>query len=153
MNDDGRVVELHKQFASEQSKYTYFLLAVAASCIALAVRSTADAAASWSLVPLLFAVVFWAYSFLRGLKFIECSQIATRANVDHLLFLQGEHPLAGMDLQKAKYGADQSWNRANELSTAASKHFTWQFRYLVAGGALYISWHILAIALRTAPGA
>lgn len=153
MSSDGRVLELHKQFAAEQSKYTYFLLAVAASCIALAVRSTRSAVASWSLVPLGFAVVAWSFSFLRGLRFIEGSQQVTRANIDHLLCVQGEHPLTGVDPHKMQHGADAFWQRAETLAAAALQDYQWQFRYLISGGVLYVLWHTLEIALRSRAGA
>jgi hypothetical protein len=72
-----RELELFGQHRAEQSKYTYFLLAAAASGIALAVRVTADAVLHWSLVPVALSVVSWGASFYHGCVYLQITQELT----------------------------------------------------------------------------
>jgi hypothetical protein len=142
---NDRVIELYRHHATEQSKYTYFLLAAAASGIAFAVRSTEGASPTWSLVPVGLAVAAWASSFHRGCRYLQASQLTVRVNMDYLLLLQGEHPLAGREGWKIAAGSEALTEQQEKLATSAAVHYVWQFRYLVAGGLFFLAWHVLAI--------
>ena len=91
MADQG-ILELHKQHREGQSKYTYFLLAVAASAVAFAVQKTTGMKLSWSMTPLGLAAISWGFSFYCGCKNVLWVQAAIFANYSLLQLKGGIHP-------------------------------------------------------------
>ena len=63
MRDDEKL--LHDQPHTTQSKYTYFLLFIAASAIALVIKITETDVLSLSLIPLGLALFFQSISHLH----------------------------------------------------------------------------------------
>ena len=59
---DDKLVELYRQHRTFQDKYTYFILAAAASGIALVVNNTQDEVISLTMIPLAAAVTCWGFS-------------------------------------------------------------------------------------------
>lgn len=149
MPDREQDLELYRQHRAAQSKYTYFLLAAAASGIALSVRATADATLHWSLIPVAAAVLSWGVSFFNGCRYLEYLQSITYANADMLRIQRGEHPVVGPEPWKVAAATEGVREAMNENMVASEKHYKRQFRYLVGGGALFVAWHVLEIVLRS----
>lgn len=145
-----RELELFRQHRTEQSKYTYFLLAAAASGIALAVRVTGDAILHWSLIPIGMSVVSWGASFYHGCMYLQIIQSLTRTNADLLQVQRGDHPLAGPVPWKQAAGVKMLNEEITQQSETSGSHYRRQFGYLVTGGILFVVWHAIQIALRTA---
>src|SRR3990172_1762121 len=95
MPDTDRDLELFRQHRAEQSKYVYFLLAAAASGVALAVRVTSAATLHWSLGPLGAAVLCWGLSFFHGCRHLQYVLGVTRTNAALLQSERGELPTVG----------------------------------------------------------
>jgi hypothetical protein len=142
-------LELFRLHRAEQSKYVYFILAAAAGGIALAVRVTSDARLHWSLAPIGAAVVCWGLSFFHGCRQLQYVQGVIRANAALLQVQRGEHPLAGPEPWKRPVATETLHEVIERDITTAGTHYVRQFRYLVAGGVLFIAWHVLQIVLRS----
>jgi len=144
-------LELFRLHRAEQSKYVYFILAAAAGGIALAVRVTSDATLHWSLAPLGAAVVCWGLSFFHGCRQLQYVQEITRTNAEQLKVARGEHPVVGREPWKREVAGEALKEVLERGITTAGKHYNWQFRYLVTGAVLFVSWHVLQIVLRSTP--
>jgi hypothetical protein len=88
-------LELFRQHRDAQLRYTYFLLAAAASGIALSIRFTEDATLQWRLLPIGAAVLCSALSFFHGCRYLQYGQSITYSNVELLKVERGDHPLVG----------------------------------------------------------
>ena len=150
MSEDEREIELYRQHHSERSKYVYFLLAAAASGIALAVRVTADATLQWSLAPLGAAVLSFGGSFLSGCLNLQYVQGILRSNAARLEVLRGVHPLAGQVPWKQQIGAETLKEVIERDVDKAASHYRAQFYLLIIGAILFIVWHVLEIVARSA---
>jgi len=144
-------LELFRLHRAEQGKYVYFILAAAAGGIALAVRMTADATLHWSLAPLGAAVLSWGLSFYHGCRHLQSAQEVTAKNAQQLKMARGDDPVVGRDPSRRAVATDVMREAIERESTAAGRHYIWQFRYLVAGAVLFIGWHVLQIVLRSTP--
>jgi hypothetical protein len=142
-------LELFRQHRAEQSKYAYFLLAAAASGIALSVRATMEAVLHWSLLPLAAAVLAWGFSFYYGCRHLDYVQGLTRTNAAMLQAERGEHPLAGPEPWKRAASVEVLKEILERDSTTAAKHYLRQFRLLLTGAVLFLGWHVTQIVLRS----
>jgi hypothetical protein len=98
-------LELYRQHRTGQHKYAYFLLAAAASGIALAVRSTTESTLHWSLIPIGLGVISWGLSFFCGCRHLESVQSQTFANAGLLRVQSGGEPsLGGESLEDQRRG-------------------------------------------------
>ncbi len=148
---DDHTRYLHEQLTTAQSKYAYFLLAAAASAIALALNRTASEPLEFVQLPLGAAVVCWGLSFYFGCRYLAWVDATLQANTAISMAQSGtlpgipDHPLAR---QAAAEGAREA---AEQNSEHAGRNARRQFRFLVAGAVFYVVWHVLAMAERT-PG-
>jgi hypothetical protein len=148
MTEQG-ILELHKQHREGQSKYTYFLLAVAASAVAFAVQKTSGTKLAWPMTPLGLAALSWGLSFYCGCKNLLWVQTAIYANYSLLQLKNGIHPEQPPHphlLQAAEEGVRLAIKTNIE---GAEFHGKWQFRLLILGGVLFLAWHVLDMVLRT----
>jgi hypothetical protein len=83
-NAEARI-ELVKQFRTVQEKYDYWLMAVAASAIGLAVNETKDATFRLSQIWLGAAVLAWLVSFFASCRIQYCIKMMLSANNQYLL--------------------------------------------------------------------
>jgi len=146
---EQEMLELHKQHREGQSKYTYFLLAVAASAVAFAVQKTSGARLSWPMIPLGLAALSWGLSFYCGCKNLLWVQTAIYTNYSLLQLKSGVHaeqPPHPHLLQAAEEGVRSAIKTNIE---GAEFHGKWQFRLLILGAILFLSWHVLDMVLRT----
>lgn len=135
--------ELHKQLHESQAKYTYFLLAGAASGIALAISETRDSNIAWSMLPLGISVFCWALSFFAGCRNRQYFHSTLYANFNMILIEEGRHPDIPQHPQLVAAATEGIKKAAEENSTTANKWAHRQFWLLVIGGLFYVVWHII----------
>lgn len=110
---DRERLELYKQHRAGESKYTYFLLAAAASAIAFAVQKTSGFGLSWFQRPLAFAVLSWRISFYCGCQSVTLAQRGSYMNSQLFDIMDGVHPMqppGGVQgVQEAKSAFCRRW--------------------------------------------
>jgi hypothetical protein len=139
---------LHEQTTAAQGKYAYFLLAAAASGIALAVNSTSEAILEGYHGLLGAAVVCWALSFLFGCLHLRYVTATLQANFALATVIDGSAEIPN-DPRFRQWAADSSREHAKKHSDRANKHAQRQNRYLIAGAIFFLLWHIAGMARRT----
>lgn len=143
------LAQLSDQTRRAQEKYDYWLMAVAASCIALAVHNTRSSPLKWSLLPLAFAVAAWALSFIAGCCRQSLIEKFMNINVQQLQLQAGTHPNAGGNPEAINLGLGETGNALARTNTKLTAWRRVQFWFLVGGAASYLIWHILEMGLRT----
>ena len=141
---------LSKQLAEAQTKYTYFLLAIAASAIALVIQRTTGRPINWNMVPLGLAVICWAGSFFAGCRNRGYFSSTLYANIALLQFQKGTHPDTPMNPDFAAAAAQGVREAAEHNSSMANFWGHLQFRLLVLGALCFMSWHVI-VMIGTAP--
>ncbi len=134
---------LSKQLAEAQSKYTYFLLAVAASAIALAVKRTTGLPLTRSMIPLGFAVACWAGSFFAGCRNRAYFSSTLYANAALLNVQDGTHPGVPRHPDAVAAAAEGIREAAEHNSSMANFWGHLQFRLLVLGATCFLVWHVI----------
>jgi len=134
---------LSKQLAETQSKYTYFLLAVAASAIALSVQRTTGLPLSSSVIPLGLAVACWAGSFFAGCRNRGYFSSTLYANAALLQVQDGTHPGVPRHPDAVAAAAEGVREAAEHNSSMANFWGHLQFRLLVLGAICFFVWHII----------
>lgn len=140
--------EVYRQLRTTQDKYTYFLLAAAGAAIALAVNQTQDAAISWSQVPLAGAVLCWGLSFF-GCRHLEYVSSTLYANAELFKVESGAHSEVGEHPQMIAAASEGIKQALEHNSSRANRFAHSQFRLLVTGAVLYVTWHVLEMFLRS----
>lgn len=144
MASENLELELQKQFKASQEKYIYFLLAAAASAIGFAMTQSKVEPLEWIHIPLGLSIVFWALSFISGLRFIEYSISFTFQNQNYLAFKR----------EIKSYSEIEAVMLLNEFKTQLSKttekqqnkmkfYSSTQSISLLLGALSYIVWHIV----------
>jgi hypothetical protein len=137
---------LSKQLGDAQSKYTYFLLAIAASGIALAVQRTTGHPLSWALIPLGLAVASWGGSFFAGCRNRAYFSSTLYANLA-LLPMQDGNSEVPLHPRSAVAAAAEGVRKAAEHNSSMANFWgKLQFRLLVLGAALFIIWHVVEMS-------
>ena len=147
--DDNELMEMHKQHRTGQDKYTYFLLAVAASGIAFSVEKTTGLKLSWSMLPLGAAVILWAISFYCGCKILYWVQTSISANYMLLQLQKGVHSNQPDDSQKLETAISGCSSLLDSSAKKAAFYDQWQFRLLITGAVLFVAWRIVEMIIRT----
>lgn len=143
---------LSKQLAEAQSKYTYFLLAVAASAIAFAVQRTTGRPLTWSMIPLGLAVACWAVSFFAGCRNRAYFSSTLYANAALLQIQDGTHPDVARHPDAVAAAAEGVREAAEHNSSMANFWGHLQFRLLVVGATCFLVWHVIEM-MRVVPNA
>lgn len=148
MSNDKQM-QLHNQLSVSQGKYTYFLLAIAASAIAFSTQITKDSVFSFSLIPLGLALLCWGLSFYCGCQNIRYSNSNIIANIELLRVEAGEHPDAQTHPQLMQ-AASEGIRIAFESNTdRLCSYNNWQFRFILIGALSFIFWRLIEMAIRT----
>jgi hypothetical protein len=134
---------LSNQLAEAQSKYIYFLLAVAASAIALSVQRTTGQSLNWKMVPLGIAVICWAVSFFAGCRNRAYFSSTLYANAALLQIQDGTHPDVPKYPDAVKAASEGVREAAENNSSMANFWGHLQFRFLVLGAICFLVWHII----------
>jgi len=140
---------IHSQLRTAQDKYTYFLLAIAASAIAFSIQLTKTDPFSFSLVPLGIAVLAWCGSFFAGCKNIEYVNSTLFANAEYLKAKSGLHPDVGNNPSYIAAATEGIMDALNNNAKKAGEYGQSQFRLLVLGACFFITWHLIQMACRT----
>lgn len=135
--------EIAKRLSEEQSKYTYFLLAAAASGIALSIQRTTGSIISWKDVPLGLAILSWGASFWSGCYNRAYNSTTLYANLALLHLADGTHTEQPSHPQAALAAIEGVRAAAEQNSTSANRWGKWQFRMLIAGAIFFVAWHIV----------
>lgn len=146
---EQKIIELHKQQSESQSKYTYFLLAVAASALAFSVQKTTGQKLSWSMLPLGIADLCWGLSFFLGCKYVSWDQATKYCNFSMLQLQSGTHPGQPTDPQRLAAAIAGLRDATGSNLTIAQRCSFWQFRLLVYGAVLFLLWHVIEMYLLT----
>lgn len=135
--------ELQKQVTEAHAKYSYFLMAVAASAIAICVSRTTGRPLEWPMLPLGAAVLCWGLSFFAGCCNRQRYTATLMAN--HYLLQVMKNPAQADDPDHdAKVGAFRdSFETLKANARASNRWATAQFWLLVIGAMLFLTWHIL----------
>ncbi len=134
MRDDEKL--LHELLHSTQSKYTYYLLFIAASAIALVIKSTETDVLSYSIIPLGLALFSWVCSFFCGCKYVINNSDFIRTNLKQFYTKDSE------ELEEYK-------NTLKEINPKLTKYYLGQFYFIIIGAVSFIIWHIWGIVCRT----
>jgi len=145
---DKAAEQIHKQLHESQAKYTYFLLAAAASGIAFAVQRTTGRQIHWSMLLLGLAVLSWAISFFAGCRNRQYFHSTLIANFNLILVENGEHPDFSPNTQIVAAVTEAINNAAKHNSTIGNKWALRQFRLLILGAVFFIAWHITEMCIK-----
>lgn len=148
-----QLLEVFKALREHQHKYTYFLLTAAGAGFALAVSHTQGAGMVRSHLWLAAAVLAWGLSFWCGCRHLQHVGSTLLANGTMLSVQGGGHPGIGANRELAEAAVQGLRQAMDATSTKAMRYASWQFSLLVAGGCLYVAWHVVGMYLRTAPEA
>ncbi len=140
--------QMAQQLHDEQSKYTYFVLAAAASCIALVVQRTTGLSLKWTQLPVAFAVVAWGASFWAGCYNRAYFNTTVFANIAYLQLAHGSHPNQPRHPDMVKAAMEGVSAAAERNSAAGNRWGKWQFRMFITGGLLFLCWHIVEMATK-----
>lgn len=140
---------LSNQLSEAQTKYTYFLLAVAASAIAFSVQRTTGATLSWCQIPLGLAVVCWAGSFFSGCRNRAYFGSTLYANISLVKIQKGTHSGISSHPDIVAAASEGVRNAAEENSSMANFWGHMQFRLLVSGAIFFLIWHVIEMINNT----
>ena len=143
---------LHEALRVSQERYNYFLLAVAASAIALSVQFTRDYSYTPALIPLGLAVLCWSGSFYSGCRRVEYVNSTIFANLTALVTEAGLNEEVGKNVHLIEAATRGIRQAAESNSESASNLGASQFRLLVLGGAFFIVWHLVEMGVRSSGG-
>jgi len=143
-------MQLHNQLNIAQGKYTYFLLAIAASAIAFSTQVTKESVFAFSLIPLGLAVLSWGLSFYCGCQNIRYSNSNTIANIELLRVQMGEHPDVQTHPQLMQVASEGIRSAFKANTGKLCSYNNWQFRFILIGAVFFIVWRLLEMAIRTA---
>ena len=138
--------ELKKLLDQASLKHTYFLLAVAASAIALSVQRTTGMAMTWRMIPLGLAVLAWGVSFFAGCREARDSLSALYGNALFYQFREGSHRDTPIDPGARRAKCDRVYRATEKKMLAAAAWSKAQFRLLILGGLLFLVWHVMEMA-------
>jgi hypothetical protein len=147
MTDDP-TLELGRMHHAASDKYTYFLLAAVGAAIGFALNQTRDLPLSWTQLPLGAAIICWGLSFYFGCRRLTRVMALLHENRQFIRLTRGELPDFPNDPKLIAEIAEIFQKRAAD----ANQPLVWQFKLLIAGGVLYVIWHLTEMYMRTANG-
>lgn len=135
--------KLGTEFKASQQKYTYFLLAGAASAIGFAMTQSKVEPLNYTHAPLGVAVGLWAISFVSGLRFLENAITLTHHNWNILAFKRELLRTEEINKPEIMAGfmkvADKSIGKIQSRMIHYGELQSW---CLLLGGLAYIAWHV-----------
>lgn len=134
---DDPLPGIYKLQREVQNKYTYLLLAVAASAIALSLKRTTDSKLTYSMIPLALAVLSWGSSFFCGCRYLRCTAGALNANAAIILLGREQNP-ENTNIQHAR-------KKQKDYSDRGKLYSELQFYLLICGALFFIGWHVIGM--------
>lgn len=141
--------ELYRQHRQAEDKLTYFLLAAAASAIALTIKRTEGLPLDQPILMLGGAVGCWGFSFFFGCRHLTFINSTLYANFDLLRVQSGTHPAVPRHPQHIAAAAEGIKEAMEGNVEQAVWCARWQFRLLILGAVLYIAWHVFGMYAQT----
>lgn len=123
---------LHGQHAAEINRMPPVLMGVASAAIGFAFHETAGRPVSWSLAPILAAVLLWGASFAFGVLRSRHSSLLIKANI-------GLNWATANDYQSGMKEAREMFDAANSRVVFANAAQQW---LLLLGALAYLAGHI-----------
>lgn len=145
---DG-IKELHQQLNTTVHKYTYFLLAVSAAAVAYAIKLTTGSILSYSMLPLGLAILNWGLSFYSGCRQLNYVHSYIFTNFELLKIKGGVHEDVGNHPQMIEEVSKGIRDILKSYNDKINFYGRWQFRFLVIGSLLFLTWHIIEMIIRT----
>ena len=124
-------------------------MAFAAAAVAYAIKLTSGSVLSFSMIPLGLAIFSWGISFFFGCRKLNYSHATLYSNALLLEIQRGIHPETGAHPQMiaaASEGIREALKSNNDKITFYGK---WQFRFLIIGSLLFLTWHIIEMIIKT----
>lgn len=138
-------LELFKQFSDGQNKYAFYLLSVAAACIALTLKRTDNMKLDYTMIVLGLAVASWSISFICGCYERKHTYNIMRANFDQIKAEKAYY--ASNSPRETRLNAKSVIDATNiamdELAVKEKNMAKIQWRCLIFGAAMYIVWHTI----------
>jgi hypothetical protein len=128
--------ELHREHTESQSKYSYYLLSIAAACIALTLKRTQGLTLNWDMIWLGAAILSWGTSFIFGCKNRIASSNVLLANFEMLK--EQRKRLVSFATIKSFFS-----DIIDKYNNDGSKYSKLQWRLLIAGAVFYIVWQVI----------
>lgn len=141
--------ELYKQSRTIQDKFTYFLLAVAASAIAFSIQKISDRIITESLMLLGVALLFWGISFYFGCLNIKYVSSTIYANYGLIQTKNGKNKEIPNNQQYIAAAAEGIESAMQSNAQKAGKYSNWQFKMLIWGAIAYITWQVIEMLIRS----
>jgi hypothetical protein len=142
-------LEVYRALRTGQERYIYFLLAAAGAAIAFVINQTQSTTIAWSQVLLAVATLCWGASFFFGCRHLGYVNSILYANAELIRVQTGRHPQIGEHPQKIRAAAEGILEGIETNSQRASGLAHLQFRLFIAGGLMYVCWHVLKMYLRS----
>lgn len=139
MNEKNDLYKIHTE---GETKYVYFLLASAGAALGYALQQLEGVTISCWSSPAILALLSWLLSFFFGCTRIQTSHRLISANYSLLQLKDGIHPQQPdhpVITDAAIKGATQA---AEKAVSDASRHFSLQFGFLIAGGLLFLVYRV-----------
>jgi hypothetical protein len=157
---DEMKTELYKQIRTHEDKYTYFLLAIAASAIAFSMQQVHDRPFSFGLIPLALSVLLFGFSFYFGCKNLQYISINLFDEFELNKVIHGEFDFDNLSdspehLKQPNHpdfieSASKGLKRAiKEINNKIYKFSQRQFFFLIAGAVSYVLWNIVEMWIRS----
>lgn len=131
---------LHEEHKAEIGRMPPVLMGVASAAIAFAFHETADRPLTWTLAPILVAVLLWGASFACGVLRSRHSARLIKANI------AGNTAIA-INYPAGKEQADQLFEAANDMVALYCDAQQW---LLLLGAGAYLVGHIWFLSVRVA---
>ena len=135
--------EIYTSLQEQQSKYIYYLLSIAAGCIALTLKRTENLAIEPNLAWVGLAILFWGVSFVFGCYNRLYNTSAIYANFNLLKVQSGGFQELNNNPQKIEAASEGIRLAIAGSSKKISRFGIWQWRFLIFGAIFYIVWHVL----------
>lgn len=152
MDKENELSELQKEVRVEKrqqvQKFVYYVLALSVACLAFSVNLSKDVKIEWSQIPLGIAAVCWSLSALIGLK--SLTLMTQILEIEHVMY-EGRKGINddGKDYSEQwKFLGEMNEDRKGKVERFESGQ-KGQFYLFIIGIALFITWHVLEMALRT----
>jgi len=147
---DDRMMELVRHLNDQQSRFVYFLMAIAGACVAFSINQTKNMSPDWSMIVLALAIIAWSGSVFCGIKNREHTMSSIIINVERM-------KIQGIAVANSKQPTTKDILASNGLSElmekfskTASTYWDWQLYLLISGVALYVAWHVIEMFARAA---
>lgn len=135
--------ELRREFFQEQSKYTYYVVALCVTAIGFSTYKTFGMSLKWTQIFLALAVAFWGLSIYCGLQFIRYKISTMFLNIKYLEVLDGKVEGVRINLSDAMDIADKLKDEIKSNSKNGFSLSGWQYRLFCGGFISFLIWHII----------